>query len=54
MLTGLSAGQRSPDGKFPENSINALIQNRINELNQLQQEFSAKVKGGKILESTES
>ncbi|WP_455200937.1 Lon protease family protein, partial [Kaarinaea lacus] len=54
LLTGLDAGVRDKDGKYPDGSINALVQNRLNELNQLQQEFAAKAKGEKNLESTES
>ena len=54
LLTGLEAGVRDKDDKYPEGSINALVQNRLDELNQLQQEFAAKAKGEKNLESAES
>jgi lon-related putative ATP-dependent protease len=54
LLTGLDAGKRDKDGKFPEGTINALVQNRLDELNHLQQEFAAKTKGEKTLESSES
>ncbi len=32
LLTGLEAGERGPDGSFPEGSVNALVQERLREM----------------------
>ncbi len=32
LLTGLEAGERGPDGTFPEGSLNALVQERVREM----------------------
>lgn len=32
LLTGLEAGERGPDGTFPEGSLNALVQERLREM----------------------
>jgi len=32
LLTGLKAGERGPDGTFPEGSVNALVQERLREM----------------------
>lgn len=52
LLTGLQSGDRDANGKFPEGSINGRIQQRLDELNKLQQEFSAKTKGEPSLEDS--
>ena len=45
LLTDKKAGQQNEEGKYPEDSFNGFIQIRLEELNRLQQEFSAKAKG---------
>lgn len=45
LITGIQAGQRDDSGNFPENSVNGRVQQRLDELNELRQEFSAKAKG---------
>jgi len=34
ILTGCPAGERGPDGAFPEGTVNYLVENRLRELNQ--------------------
>lgn len=50
LITGKVAGKRDSCGNFPNDSINGLVQKRLNELNKLQQEFAAKSKGENTVE----
>ena len=34
ILTGCPAGERGPDGAYPEGTVNGLVENRLRELNQ--------------------
>ena len=40
LLTGLPAGERQPDGSFPENSVHALVEKRLTHLAKGLKEFS--------------
>ena len=37
---GVGAGERDPDGNFPDGSINQRVEHRLAELAQLQQKFA--------------
>ncbi|MGD8572881.1 MAG: ATP-binding protein, partial [Gammaproteobacteria bacterium] len=54
MLTGLEPGVRDDKGHYPAGSFNALVQKRLEDLNSIQQDFAAKAKGVKTVESPES
>lgn len=54
MLTGLEAGERDEQGHYPAGSLNSLVQKRLEELNDVQQEFSSKAKGVKNVESADA
>ncbi|MGB3277628.1 MAG: hypothetical protein WBA92_00395, partial [Pseudorhodobacter sp.] len=41
VLTGCPAGKRRRDGRFPEGSINALVENRLQDFAQNRRRFSA-------------
>ena len=45
LITGLEVGERDSEGNYAEHTVNGRIQQRLDELNKLQQEFSAKAKG---------
>ncbi|WP_455220262.1 Lon protease family protein [Kaarinaea lacus] len=51
LLTGLEIGEPDEDGNFPENSLNGIVQNRLQELNDLRLEFAAKAKGDTSVET---
>jgi predicted ATP-dependent protease len=34
ILTGVPAGERGPDGEFPEGTVNGLVEKRLRELHQ--------------------
>ncbi|MDH5736579.1 MAG: ATP-dependent protease, partial [Gammaproteobacteria bacterium] len=40
LLTGISAGEINAKGLFPGKTVNALVQNRLNEMNRIRQKFS--------------
>ncbi|WP_455206494.1 Lon protease family protein [Kaarinaea lacus] len=52
LLTGMAAGELDGEGNYPDNSLNGMVQQRVDELNKLREEFVAKVKGEKILETS--
>jgi hypothetical protein len=39
MLTGLPAGERQPDGTYPEGSVNALVDARLREMGETMRKF---------------
>ncbi len=39
ILTGMAAGKRGPDGRFPEGSLNRLVEARLAELAEKRREF---------------
>jgi lon-related putative ATP-dependent protease len=39
LLSGMSAGERTPDGSFPEGSFNAIVAGRLDELAELRREL---------------
>jgi predicted ATP-dependent protease len=45
LLTGLAAGEPDAQGNYPEDSLNGIVQARMDELNELRLEFAAKAKG---------
>ena len=49
LLTGLPAGERDKQGRFPEGSINDRVQQRLHALSKIRQEFAetAKAERGK-------
>ncbi|MCI0505110.1 MAG: AAA family ATPase [Gammaproteobacteria bacterium] len=52
LLTGLQSGEPDAEGNYPEDSLNGIVQQRLEELNSLRQEFAAKAKGEHLLETT--
>lgn len=40
LLTGLPAGQRDAEGRFPDGSVNALVEARLRELSAIRQKFN--------------
>jgi hypothetical protein len=52
LLTGLQAGEMDAEGNYPEDSLNGIVQKRLDELNILRQEFAAKTKGEQLLETS--
>ncbi|WP_455365142.1 Lon protease family protein [Kaarinaea lacus] len=51
LLTGLPVGEPDEDGNYPEDSLNGIVQNRLQELNDLRLEFAAKAKGDTGIET---
>lgn len=45
LLTGIEAGQRGEDNRFPENTVNAAVEERLMELTLIRQSFSEHGKG---------
>jgi len=45
LLTGLPAGERGDEGKFPEGSVNRRVEDRLLEFSELRQEFGEHEKG---------
>jgi lon-related putative ATP-dependent protease len=45
MLTGLPAGERQPDGSYPEGSANALVDARLHEMGEAMRRFGRPPKG---------
>jgi len=43
LMTGSSAGARAPDGRYPENSINRLVEDRLRAFAAVRREFAADV-----------
>jgi len=41
VLTGVPAGQRGEDGKFPKGTVNFLVDRRLRELAETYKEFKA-------------
>jgi len=39
LLTGVPAGERGPDGQFPDGTVNALVDQRLREMATALQEF---------------
>lgn len=52
LLTGMEAGVADEEGNFPAGSINGRIQQRLQQLNTLQQEFAAKAKGETVIDQS--
>jgi predicted ATP-dependent protease len=44
LLTGLAAGERQPDGAYPEGSVNALVDARLREMGEAMRRFGRKPK----------
>ncbi len=44
LLTGLPAGDRDQQGNFPEGSVNCRVQQRLQELSKIRQEFAEAAK----------
>jgi predicted ATP-dependent protease len=44
LLTGLPAGERQPDGTYPEGSVNALVDARLREMGEAMRQFARKPK----------
>jgi predicted ATP-dependent protease len=38
VLTGVSAGQRGPDGRYPEESVNGRVDKKLQEFNERQRQ----------------
>lgn len=51
LLTGLAMGEPDAEGNYPEDSLNGIVQARLDELNELRLEFAAKAKGETIIET---
>ena len=49
LLTGVEAGERGPDGSFPEATVNCLVEHRLREFCERAREFA----GGKQQEKEE-
>ena len=45
MLTGLPAGERQPDGTYPEGTVNALVDARLREMGEAMRRFGRPPKG---------
>jgi predicted ATP-dependent protease len=45
LLTGLPAGDRQPDGTYPEGSVNALVDARLREMGEAMRKFGGPPKG---------
>jgi lon-related putative ATP-dependent protease len=45
LLTGLPAGERQPDGTYPEGSVNALVDARLREMGEAMRKFGRPPKG---------
>ena len=45
LLTGLPAGERRPDGTYPEGSVNALVDARLREMGEAMRHFGRPPKG---------
>ena len=52
LLTGLAAGEPDEEGNYPADSLNGIVQTRLDELNELRLEFAAKAKGETSIETT--
>ena len=44
LLTGLPAGERDPQGAFPQGSVNDRVQRRLQKLSKIRQEFAETAK----------
>lgn len=51
VLTGLEAGERGPDGAFPEGSLNARVEDRLIAFAEARRAFAARAKDGKADEA---
>jgi predicted ATP-dependent protease len=47
ILTGREAGERGPDGRFPEGSINQLVEARLDGMAEVARRFGARDEGGR-------
>ncbi len=45
LLTGIAAGERDAQGRFPEDSINGRVEDRLIEYSERMRAFSARVRG---------
>jgi hypothetical protein len=52
LLTGVAAGERGPDGKYPEDSFHGRVERRLAHFADRAKEFAATMRGGEAAQAS--